>query len=70
MLQKLGGIRIGIGAIVLSIISLGMIDAIAMLPLSISATGDEQLASPWSAADRRRLRDRLLHVVRCQQATE
>ncbi len=38
MLQKLGGIRVGIGAIMLSIISLGMIDAIAMLPLSISAT--------------------------------
>jgi uncharacterized membrane protein YbhN (UPF0104 family) len=38
MLQKLGGIRVGIGAIVLSIISLGMIDAIAMLPLSISAS--------------------------------
>src|SRR5580765_2678674 len=38
MLRKLGGIRIGFQAIVLSIISLGMIDAIAMLPLSISAT--------------------------------
>jgi len=38
VLQKLGGIRVGLGAIVLSIISLGMIDAIAMLPLSISAT--------------------------------
>jgi hypothetical protein len=38
MLRKLGGIRVGLGAIVLSIVSLGMIDAIAMLPLSISAT--------------------------------
>jgi uncharacterized membrane protein YbhN (UPF0104 family) len=38
MLQRLGGIRVGLGAIVLSIVSLGMIDAIAMLPLSISAT--------------------------------
>ncbi|MDP9259035.1 MAG: lysylphosphatidylglycerol synthase domain-containing protein [Actinomycetota bacterium] len=38
ILRKLGGIRIGFQAIVLSIISLGMIDAIAMLPLSISAT--------------------------------
>jgi lysylphosphatidylglycerol synthase-like protein len=37
-LRRLGGIRIGFEAIVLSIISLGMIDAIAMLPLSISAT--------------------------------
>jgi hypothetical protein len=38
MLQRLGGIRVGLSAIALSIVSLGMIDAIAMLPLSISAT--------------------------------
>jgi hypothetical protein len=38
ILQKLGGVRVGLEAIILSIISLGMIDAIAMLPLSISAT--------------------------------
>jgi uncharacterized membrane protein YbhN (UPF0104 family) len=38
VLGKLGGARVGLGAIVLSIVSLGMIDAIAMLPLSISAT--------------------------------
>jgi len=38
MLRKLSGIRIGLEAIALSIISLGMIDAVAMLPLSISAT--------------------------------
>jgi hypothetical protein len=38
VLQKLGGIRVGLGAIALSIVSLGTIDAIAMLPLSISAT--------------------------------
>ena len=37
MRQRLAGIRVGIGAIVLSIVSLGMIDAVAMLPLSISA---------------------------------
>jgi Lysylphosphatidylglycerol synthase TM region len=37
-LRRLGGIRVGFEAIVLSIVSLGMIDAIAMLPLSISAT--------------------------------
>jgi uncharacterized membrane protein YbhN (UPF0104 family) len=37
MLRKLGGVRVGFEAIVLSIVSLGMIDAIAMLPLSISA---------------------------------
>ncbi len=37
-LRKLGGIRIGLEAIALSIVSLGMVDAVAMLPLSISAT--------------------------------
>jgi hypothetical protein len=36
--RKLAGVRIGFEAIALSIISLGMIDAVAMLPLSISAT--------------------------------
>jgi len=38
VLRKLGGVHVGVEAIVLSIVSLGMIDAIAMLPLSISAT--------------------------------
>jgi Lysylphosphatidylglycerol synthase TM region len=37
-LRKLGGRRIGFEAIAFSIISLGMVDAVAMLPLSISAT--------------------------------
>jgi uncharacterized membrane protein YbhN (UPF0104 family) len=37
-LRWLGGVRIGLEAIALSIISLGMVDAVAMLPLSISAT--------------------------------
>jgi uncharacterized membrane protein YbhN (UPF0104 family) len=37
-LRRLGGIRLSLEAIALSIISLGMVDAIAMLPLSISAT--------------------------------
>ena len=37
-LRKLKGVRIGFEAIALSIVSLGMVDAIAMLPLSISAT--------------------------------
>jgi hypothetical protein len=37
-LRRLGGIRIGLEAIAFSIISLGMVDAVAMLPLSISAT--------------------------------
>jgi uncharacterized membrane protein YbhN (UPF0104 family) len=37
-LRRLGGIRLSLEAIALSIVSLGMVDAIAMLPLSISAT--------------------------------
>ncbi len=38
MLRRLGGVRVGLQAIGLSIVSLGMVDAVAMLPLSISAT--------------------------------
>jgi hypothetical protein len=52
-LRRLGGIRISLEAIALSIISLGMVDAVAMLPLSISATAT-------SSAD---LRGPLLLVV-------
>ncbi|HST19164.1 MAG TPA: lysylphosphatidylglycerol synthase domain-containing protein [Gaiellaceae bacterium] len=37
-LRRLSGVRIGLEAIALSILSLGMIDAVAMLPLSVSAT--------------------------------
>jgi hypothetical protein len=37
-LRKLGGLRVGFDAIALSIVSLGMVDAVAMLPLSVSAT--------------------------------
>jgi hypothetical protein len=37
-LKRLGGVRIGLEAIALSIISLGLVDAVAFLPLSISAT--------------------------------
>jgi uncharacterized membrane protein YbhN (UPF0104 family) len=37
-LRRLGGVRVGLEAIAFSIISLGMVDAVAMLPLSISAT--------------------------------
>jgi uncharacterized membrane protein YbhN (UPF0104 family) len=37
-LRSLGGIRIGLEAIALSIVSLGIVDAVTMLPLSISAT--------------------------------
>ncbi len=37
-LRRMGGIGIGLEAIALSIVSLGMVDAVAMLPLSVSAT--------------------------------
>lgn len=37
-LRRLSGVRVGLEAIALSIVSLGMVDAIAMLPLSVSAT--------------------------------
>jgi len=37
-LRRLSGVRIGLEAVALSIVSLGMIDAVAMLPLSVSAT--------------------------------
>jgi Lysylphosphatidylglycerol synthase TM region len=37
-LRRLSGVRIGLEAIALSIVSLGMVDAVAMLPLSVSAT--------------------------------
>src|SRR5437762_10159654 len=37
-LRRLGGVRLTLEAIALSIISLGMVDAVAMLPLSVSAT--------------------------------
>jgi hypothetical protein len=37
-LRRLGGVRIGLEAVALSIVSLGMVDAVAMLPLSVSAT--------------------------------
>jgi lysylphosphatidylglycerol synthase-like protein len=52
-LRRLGGIRLSLEAIALSIVSLGMVDAIAMLPLSVSATAT-------SSAD---LRGPLLVVV-------
>jgi len=52
-LRRLSGIRVSLEAIALSIVSLGMVDAIAMLPLSVSATAT-------SSAD---LRGPLLVVV-------
>jgi lysylphosphatidylglycerol synthase-like protein len=38
MLRRMSVVRIGLEAVALSIVSLGMIDAVAMLPLSVSAT--------------------------------
>ncbi|HEX5247027.1 MAG TPA: lysylphosphatidylglycerol synthase domain-containing protein [Gaiellaceae bacterium] len=46
-LRRLGGIRIGLEAIALSIISLGMVDAVAMLPLSVSATATSSASFRW-----------------------
>jgi Lysylphosphatidylglycerol synthase TM region len=43
-LRRLSGVRIGLEAIALSIVSLGMVDAIAMLPLSVSATATSSAA--------------------------
>jgi Lysylphosphatidylglycerol synthase TM region len=37
-LRRLSGVRIGLDAVALSIVSLGMVDAVAMLPLAVSAT--------------------------------
>lgn len=37
-LRRMRGVRLGLEAIVLSIVSLGLVDAVAFLPLSISAT--------------------------------
>lgn len=47
-LRRLGGVRIGLEAVALSIVSLGMIDAVAMLPLSVSAiaTSSASLRGP------------------------
>jgi uncharacterized membrane protein YbhN (UPF0104 family) len=36
-LRRLGGVRLGLDTVALSIISLGLVDAVAMLPLAVSA---------------------------------
>jgi hypothetical protein len=36
-LRRLGGVRIGLESIAISIVALGMVDAVAMLPLAVSA---------------------------------
>ena len=43
MLRRLGGVRIGLEPIVLSIVLLGLIDAAAMLPLAVSAMASSGL---------------------------
>jgi uncharacterized membrane protein YbhN (UPF0104 family) len=47
-LRKLGGVRLGLGTVGLSIVSLGMVDAVAMLPLAIGAlaTSDAIFRAP------------------------
>jgi len=37
LLQRLGGVRVGLKAIAVSIVALGMVDAVAMLPLAVAA---------------------------------
>src|SRR5919199_1092375 len=37
-LRRMRGVKLGLEAIALSIVSLGLVDAVAFLPLSISAT--------------------------------
>ena len=36
-LRRLGGVRLGLGTIAVSIVALGMVDAVAMLPLALAA---------------------------------
>jgi uncharacterized membrane protein YbhN (UPF0104 family) len=47
-LRRLGGVRLGLDTVALSIVSLGMIDAVAMLPLAICAlaTSDALFRAP------------------------
>jgi lysylphosphatidylglycerol synthase-like protein len=47
-LRRLGGVRLGLDAVALSIVSLGMVDAIAMLPLAVCAlaTSDTLFRAP------------------------
>jgi uncharacterized membrane protein YbhN (UPF0104 family) len=47
-LRRLGGVRVGLDSIGLSIVSLGMVDAVAMFPLAVCAlvTGDPAFRAP------------------------
>jgi hypothetical protein len=46
-LTRMRGVRLGLEAIALSIISLGLVDAVAFLPLSISATAASSSSFRW-----------------------
>jgi hypothetical protein len=46
-LRRMPGVKLGLEAIALSIISLGLIDAVAFLPLSISATATSSSSFRW-----------------------
>ena len=52
LLRRLGGVRLGLGTIGVSIVALGMVDAVAMLPLALAAVATS--GHPSCAADRRR----------------
>ena len=62
------GVKLGLEAIALSIISLGLVDAVAFLPLSISATATSSVELPGAAAPRRPLRRRRLRHPRRRPA--
>ena len=51
-LRRLGGVRLGLETVGLSIVSLGLVDAVAMLPLAVAAIATERRDLP-RAADRR-----------------
>ena len=48
-LRRLGGVTVGLEAIAVSILSLGLVDAVAMLPLAIAAfaTSGAIFRAPW-----------------------
>ena len=68
-LRRMRGVKLGLEAIALSIISLGLVDAIAFLPLSISATAASVVQLPDPAAARRPLRRRVVRRPRRRPAT-
>ena len=63
------GVKLGLEAIALSIISLGLVDAVAFLPLSISATATSSSSFRCAADPRRALRCRRLRHPRRRPAS-